>query len=304
MPNAFTTVRLRIEHAYERGNAWVKKLLAQVRPRVSLLSGSVLVLLTLFLPIGYEACGPPRTGYQLIRGKGDWPTLLGISSSTAGRGFYLAVLLLASFALLLVLVSAVRSGVVLSDRLAGRLAVLAGTVSLFLISDITLFLPLAAEGRSGSVALIALVVSCLTPGLFWPRKGFIAWVSAIASAVSLLFILDALGMSGGRINWMVFGTEAVYSLVPLGLWYRYGFPSRPEMRVRWEMIRRGLVALYFPATLGNFWFFRIAVKEGVWGFIPCYFGVHLMALGYLRLLKEIPSSRRNPTEGTRGMITR
>jgi hypothetical protein len=104
-----------------------------------------------------------------------------------------------------------------------------------------------------------------------------------------------LGASIGEpINWIVIAAETVYALLPLGLWYRFGCSSRPEVRARWEVIRRGLVAFYFFAILGNFWFLGIAVKEGLWGFVPCYFGIHLMALGYLRLKQEpmLPSAER------------
>jgi len=294
MPNAITTARYRIERAWERGHAWSHKLVAQIRPGVSLLSGSVFVLLTLFLPIGYEACGPPRTGYEMVAGKGDWPTFLGVSSSAVGRDFYMVVLLLASCTLLLILVSGLRPGALRNKALVSRLALLAGTVSLFLVCDVTLLLAAISEDQPGLAALIPLVASCLCPGVFWPRKGFIAWVSVIASTVSLLFILDALGLLDGRINWVLLATEAVYAVVPLGLWYTYGFSSRPEGRARWEIIRRGLVAFYVPAVLGNFWFLGIAVKKGLWGFVPCYFGIHLIALGYLRLKQEpmLPSAER------------
>jgi hypothetical protein len=295
MPNATITARYRIERAWERGHAWSHKLVAQIRPGVSLLSGSVFVLLTLFLPIGYEACGPPRGGYEMVGGKGDWPTFLGISSSAAGRDFYVVVLLLASSTLLLILVSGLRPGVLRNKILVSRLALLAGTVSLFLVCDVTLLLAALSGDQSGPAALIPLLASCLAPGVFWPRKGFVAWISVMLITGSLLSIANGLGASIGEpINWIVIAAETVYALLPLGLWYRFGCSSRPEVRARWEVIRRGLVAFYFFAILGNFWFLGIAVKEGLWGFVPCYFGIHLMALGYLRLKQEpmLPSAER------------
>jgi len=288
MADSNATARNRTERAYEHGQAWASKILALIRPRVSLTTGSVLVLLTLFLPIGYEACSPHRTGYELMGGKGDWPTLMGIASSAAGRDFYFLVFLLASITLLLVLASAVRPGITQSKSLISRLALLAGSVSLFYVCDITLLLAALAGDQAGPAALLPLAASCLAPGIFWSRKGFAAWISVMVITGSLLLIADRLGASIGEpINWIVIAAETVYGLLPLGLWYRYAFSSRPEVRARWEVIRRGLVALYFFAVLGNFWFLGIVVKEGLWGFVPCYFGIHLMALGYLRLKEEV-----------------
>jgi len=287
MPNATTSARSRIERVYERGNAWVGHLIALVRPRVSLASGSLLVLLTLLLPIGYEACAPQRTGYELMRGKGDWPTLMGIASSRAGRDFYILVLLVASVTLLLALASAVRPGVMRSTLLIPRLAFLAGAVSLFLVCDITLLLAALSGDQAGPAALLPVAASCLAPGIFWSRKGFAAWISVMVITGSLLSIANGLGASiGGPFNWVALAAETVYALLPLGLWYGYGFSSRPEVRARWEVIRRGLVAIYFFAILGNLWFLGIVVKEGLWGFVPCYFGIHLIALGYMRLEQE------------------
>ena len=60
----------------ERGEAEGRAFLTRIRPRVSLAGGGILVLLTLFLPVGYEACGPKRRGYELVQGKGEWPTYL------------------------------------------------------------------------------------------------------------------------------------------------------------------------------------------------------------------------------------
>lgn len=298
MTNSIASALDRIERAYERGNAWTQKLLVQIRPRVSLFSGSVLVLLTLFLPIGYEACGPRRTGYELMRGKGDWPTLMGIASSAAGRDFYLLVILVASFTLLLVLASAVRPGVVRSKFLTPRLALLAGTISLFLVCDITLLLAALAGDQAGPAAIVPLIASCLSPAIFWSKKGFAAWISVIVITGSLLLIADRLGASIGEpINWIVIAAETVYALLPLGLWYCYGFSSRPEVRARWETIRRGLVALYFLAVLGNLWFLGITVTEGLWGFVACYFGIHLIALGYLRLIENRKLPEAEHTSG-------
>jgi hypothetical protein len=300
MANIVATAREGFDRAYELGQAWASKVLEQIRPRASLASGSVLVLLTLFLPIGYEACGPRRSGYELLRGKGDWPTLMGLSSSAAGRDFYLLVLLLALFTLLLVLVSALRPDVLRYQRLIPRLALLTGTLALFLVCDTTLLLAALAGDQAGPAAVLPLAASCLAPGIFWSRKGFAAWISILVILGSLLLIADRLGVPLGEpINWIVLAVEMAYGLLPLGLWYRFGFSSQPEVRAQWESVRRGLVAFYLPAVLGNFWFMGIAVEEGLWGFVPCYFGVNLIALGYTRL---VPDGRVTQAERASGKV--
>lgn len=64
--------------AIDTGQGIAHHLLTPLRPRVSLASGSVLVLVTLFLPIGYDSCGPKTKGYELLRGNGAWPSFIGI----------------------------------------------------------------------------------------------------------------------------------------------------------------------------------------------------------------------------------
>jgi hypothetical protein len=168
---------------------------------------------------------------------------------------------------------------------------------LFLVCDVTLLLAALAGDQAGPAAVLPLAASCLAPGVFWPRKGYAAWISALVITGCLLLIADRLGVSLGEpVNWIVLAVESVYALLPLGLWYRYGFSPRPELHAQWQVIRRGLVAFYLAAVPGNFWFLGIAVQEGLWGFVPCYFGIHLIAFGYLRLLREGPSVRGSPVE--------
>jgi hypothetical protein len=55
------------------------------RPRLSLLTGSVLVLVTIFLPVASEQCGPNRTGSEYLLGEGNWPGFLSRLFGDAGR---------------------------------------------------------------------------------------------------------------------------------------------------------------------------------------------------------------------------
>jgi hypothetical protein len=271
----------------DRGEHEARAFLSRLRPRVSLASGSIFVLLTLFLPIGYEACGPKRAGYELLQGKGEWPTFLGILvSKTAGRDFYILVLSLAAFTAILVLLSFLAPGLCPRPALTHPAFALTGTVSLFLLSDVLLILAFA-EQDYGWAALVLVLASCLAPGLFWPKRMFWGWVSVLAILISVFLIADSMQWGSSAVKTaLTISFVAIYVLVPLALWWRYRILSRRFDPARWIAIRRGLVAFYLPAVVGNLWFFVVAWNEGVWGFVPCYVGIHLITLGYMRLFTE------------------
>ena len=156
-------------------------------------------------------------------------------------------------------------------------------MSLFLISDVLLILPFA-DDRYGSAAFALGVISCLSPGLFWPKRIFLGWVCVLAIAIAVFFIVDSLVADASEAKAaLAYAFTAIYAFVPLALWWRYGILPRRLDADRWIMIRRGLIGFYLPALVGNLWFFVIAWREGVWGFVPCWLGIHLMALGYMRL---------------------
>jgi hypothetical protein len=271
----------------ERAEVEVRAFLSRLRPRLSLATGSILVLQTLFLPIGYEACGPKRPGYRLIQGEGEWPTFLGVLvSETAGRDFYFLVLALALFTVFFALLCYLYPALSRKTSLIRRLFVLTGTVSLFLVSDVLLILAFA-EAQHGWVAFALALASCLAPGLYWPRRIFAGWLSTLAIIISLFFITDNMDwMSSDATTRVALSFVAIYALVPLALWWRYRILPRKFDSARWIPIRRGLVAFYLPAVVSNLWFFVVAWREGLWGFVPCWVGIHLMTLGYMRLAGE------------------
>ena len=185
-------VRASARQLMERGEHAASALLSGIRPRVSLASGSALVLLTLLLPIGYESCGPERPGYQLLQGEGEWPTFLGILvSETAGRDFYILLLAIAALTALFTVCSFFRPGLCRASTLTLRAFVLSGTTSLVLMSDASLIL-LLAEDRYTSGAVALGLVSCAAPGLFWPRCIIWGWLSGMAITLSLSAIADTL----------------------------------------------------------------------------------------------------------------
>lgn len=105
-------------------------------PKIPLLSGSVLVLLTLFLPIAYSQCGSVRwTGGDYLLGFGTWPGSLGALSNAPGRVPYFLTLVLAAVTLLFVLAAQVRPSLVHQPNLTPKLFVASGTLALFAMGD-------------------------------------------------------------------------------------------------------------------------------------------------------------------------
>jgi len=281
------SARLRIQSLWGAACHRVGTPLSRIRPRVSLAAGSILVLLTLFLPVGYEACGPARTGYELARGQGLWPSFLGFTSDAAGRDFYIACLLLAALTVLFVLLSLLRPDLARSASLTAGLFRLAGTVSLFMIFDLFFLLVTLVEGWARAPAYVLAGLACLGPFFFWPRRVFAVWLTLLSGWVALFFIIAELGgATDSPAKWMLILLEIGLTAMPLGVWYRYGFSRSMEGRERWHQMRPGLIAFYTPAVVGALWLLAIAVQERVWGVVPCFFAIHLIAIGYVKLAGE------------------
>jgi len=284
----------------DRGENFTRRILAPLRPRVSLASGSVLVLLTLFLPIGYNTCGSPWKGYELVQGSGHWPTFLGIMlSDYFGPAFYGFVLLLAAWGAVFTAISCWRPGLTRHRSLNLALFAVCGTLSLFLITDAFLLLVTFAVDNFGTIAeaiaSILIVASCVLPGKFWPKAFFWKWFGALVISGMIVAGCEALKLlHDDQTSWVISLIMAIYGLVPLALWLR-GLAARIRSKPEWVKTRQGLVAFYLPAALGNLWFFYVAWREGIWGFVPCWFGLHLMSLGYLRLAKTVRPSPGSST---------
>ncbi len=267
-----------------RGENLGRHLLSRLRPRISLASGSVLVLLTFLLPIGYESCGPETKGYELIQGRGDWPTFAGILlSEYFGPFFYGVVLLLAVWTALLTIISLSTRQLFQNRLLMRGMFVASGTLSLFLITDVFTLLPIGAE-TYGAIAGALIFISCVLPGIFWPMRIFLRWFVVLLVSAMLLGGLAGLGLiQGDTPAWFLFWIWGVYGLVPVALWW-VGLSGK--FGTNWIGVRRGLIALYTPGALGDLWFFFVAWREGIWGFVPCCLGLHLMTLGYMRLARD------------------
>lgn len=301
------TIRDRTARAWERARGWTRVLISQLRPRVSLASGSVLVLLTLFLPIAYEACGPQRRGHEFIRGEGVWPGLLTFVSPWVEQGFYVLALALAACTLLLVLVSFQRPEFLRKRALIiGALGV-AGAFSLFVITDFfwvfaglrlePLLQRLEVRDDATAAVLPALtflvLVSCLRSRFLRTQRWIVA-LFAIAGVLSLTVLADfflSLFTPYGFLReatsaGMVMASALLYWLVPLLLWFRFGLFGRSELRAQWPGIRRRVVQMYTPLVVLDCLFFSEVVKMGIWGFLPFFVGLHLISLGYMQLARE------------------
>jgi len=307
MWNVSGTIRGGTERAWERAQGWARGLISQLRPRVSLASGSVLVLLTLFLPIAYEACGPQRKGHEFIRGEGVWPGLLTFVSPWVERGFYILALALAACTLLLVLISLRRPGFLRKSALSPWLFAIAGAFSLFVITDFfwvfaglwlePLLQRLEVRDDVTAAVLPALtflvLVSCLRSRFLRTQRWIVA-LFAVACVLSLTVLADfflSLFTPYGFLReatsaGMVMAPALLYSVVPLILWLRFGLFGRSELRAQWPGIRRRVVQMYTPLVVLDCLFFSEAVKMGIWGFLPFFVGLHLISLGYMQLARE------------------
>ncbi len=218
---------------WEKGERWARTMVFRRKPRLSLVTGSLLILITLYLATAVGSCGSREPGYEVVLGREDWvsahflsPSWIAKVLAPVGRGMYILSLILALATLLLVALSR-RPGYLHRARLLTTLCAVAGAISLFVLADFS--------------------------------------------------FLVLLGIAGSTLPW------TLGWLVPLGLWYAFGFSHRKEARARWEKIRFSLVRLYAPIVICDIYMLVFGVSTGFFGF-PAYFvGVHLLAIGYLQL---------------------
>jgi len=311
MGKPFSAICTGAVRAWENAQDGAGILVSQLRPRISLAAGSALLLLTLFLPIAYEACGPQRKGHEFLRGQGIWPGLLTILFPWGERAFYLLALGLATFTLLLILISLHRPEFLRKRALITLLFAAVGALSLFVITDFFwLFLAFWLESplqRLGirddtTVALIAaltllVLVSCMRSG-FLRAQRWVVGLFAVACILSLTVIADFFlslftpysFLRAATSAAMVIAPVLLYWLVPLILWLRFGLFGRSELQAQWPGIRRRVVQMYTPVVILDCLFFTDLVRMGIWGFVPFFFGVHLVSVGYMQLAREAQAS--------------
>lgn len=297
-------------------------------PKIPLLSGSVLVLLTLFLPIAYSQCGSVRwTGGDYLLGFGTWPGSLGALSYAPGRVPYFLALVLAAVTLLFVLAAQVRPSLLHQPNLIPKLFVASGTLIFFAIGDFfgfelgsrirDLVKPGSTPFRQNflllTLAVIAIAVAtiCLR-SRFLRSLRWIVWLFAIAIAISAFAIVDsclALFAASPAISWdwalvVTISSSFLYFVIPLGLWYQFGLSRRQELRTHWAGVQRRIILLYIPAVALDILVLASEMRPGgLWGLLPYYAGVTLLAWGYLGLQSETDPETKNAREPGSEFVT-
>ena len=288
---------------WKRGKRWVHLPLGRIPPRISLLTGSVLVLLTLYLPTAIDSCGSPRLGANLASGEDriQWP---GIALSVVGKGrpFYLFCLALAAFTLLLLFASAVRRDLIQKRSLLTWLVAISGSAALVSTTDLY---PVAfiwrfweVEGVRNQIAFVVLFlllpIACLRPE-FWTKKGAISWTLVATDVFLVLLVGSSLVdkfypefyLDSNIAGHILFSYVSVLlflsiSILPLSLWFRYVLlESRPSRL--WPNVGRRLAILY-SATLA-FDLLCVALFR-FYGLIAFFLGAYLIFNGYWVLRHE------------------
>lgn len=275
------------------------------KPKVPLLSGSVLVLLTLFLPVAYSQCGSVRwTGSDYLLGFGTWPGSLGALSYAAGRVPYFITLLLATLTLLLVSAATVHPSLLRKSDITARLFFASGTLSLFMIGDFFWFQlgsrigglfdnGLTQPGQNLFMMMLAdftlvVLATCLS-SRFLRSQRWIAWLLGITGGISLFMMVNYFLVLCGASplissGWALFLTispSVLYFVVPLGLWYQFGLAWQRSLQEQWLGIRRRIALLYLPAAAFDLFTLGLEMRPGrLWGLLPFFIGVALIFWGY------------------------
>lgn len=291
---------------------WARFLPLPHKPRVPLLSGSVLVLLTLFLPVAYSQCGSARwTGSDYLLGFGTWPGSLGALSYALGRVPYFFTLLLAAVTLFLVLAVQIRPSLLHKPGLTASLFVTAGTLSLFMIGDffgfqlgsridVLLTSRLTASGQNLfmmilAASILAVTVICLRSRLLRSRR-WIVWLFTIAGGISVFAIVNfslALFASPPIIpsDWAFFLTitpSVLYFVIPIGLWRHFGLTRQEGLQAQWPGIRRRIALLYLPAAIFDLVALSLEIRPGrLSGLLPYFAGLGLIFWGYAGVEKRV-----------------
>ena len=289
---------------WEKCELRLRSVLAGLRPQFSMLSGAAFVLITLFLPIAYNACGPEKTGAEFVSGaSGELPLLAGLSSEAFGRGFYILALAFAAITLGVVLFSWARPEMIRGRRLRLILYALGGTLSMFILADAICWmagglilaileainLNSIASAAAGSGLILLVLAACLRSKLLRSSRVVFGLLAAGFVGCSLLLEFYFLNLPAGfppgkAVNGLFTFLAALYWFVPAYLWYRFGL-HRTLDPACWPNIRRTILKAYLPALGCVPILFWMAWDEGVWGFIPFSLGIHLMSLGYMRLVR-------------------
>lgn len=290
----------------------VRWMIPRKGPRVSLLTGCALVFLSLYLPIAYDACGPNRTGIEVLQGDGIWPGAMAFFSPWAEWIFYAFALAFAVFTSALLFFSFVRPRVLQNRILTKWTFALAGMLSLYLIADLFwvylgfeagnhAFSPLGLKDEA-PIAVAACVSLLVLLPLFRSKfarvERWSAYLFGIMGVASVLVVADYFAeqylsgrlLSDDTVIRMLAAPSALCWLIPALLWFRLGLSRRREKRALWPGIRNRISQLYFPLAVLDGVFLAVAASDGLWGFLAFFAGIQLLALGYLELNRRAAAS--------------
>lgn len=277
------------------GKGWVLSSRPHLPPRISLLTGSVLVLLTLYLPTAIDSCGSPRLGYELASGDNQiqW---LSIALRVVGKGrpFYLICLALAAFTLLLSLASVVRRDLIQKGNLLTWLVAISGSAALVSTTDLfpasVAFLPYIRDLEGTGVEAVEFLfllypIACLRRE-FWTKNGATLWILTVIDVLLAMWLGAFLADKSYPQFELDHNIAALafspVSLLPLGLWFRYALLEGGPSRL-WPNVGCRLAILY-SATLAFDLLYVILFR--FWGLIAFLLGAYLIFCGYRQLRQE------------------
>ena len=184
------------------------------KPRSSLVSGSLLVLMTLFLGTASSCSGEPRKGYELILGWNDanwftWDSFLGdYSGAMAGRSVYTFSIILAIATIVFVVASTWKPALLQETRFGVFCVASAGAVSVFVLSEF-FFISHFSFSFIGDLLRIA---SWVIPVFLWFRFGLSNRIDLRARWISMRAVIAVMFLPGA-----VLGCETLYEAVSDGL---------------------------------------------------------------------------------------
>ena len=154
---------------WEKLRRWSQPKILREKPKWPLLSGSLLVLMTLYLGTSVGACGHAEPGYNIVKGRHEWPSADLTESGWVHavlppltRSLYTLSLALAALALVLFLWPRFRSALSRERRWTTLLLAVSGGLSLFVLGDFT-FLALLP----GAPSALPWILFWLTPLGLW-----------------------------------------------------------------------------------------------------------------------------------------
>jgi hypothetical protein len=328
-------IRKVFKRLFAKLEALARSPLMRIRPRMSLLSGSLFVIAILFLPLAMDSCGHHATGpgLDIVTGGPDscWPSYF--LNGGVGRGAYMFLLVWAICALALVAYSATGSKVLARRRLLTVLTAISGAVTLLLLAGYCGDFVVSTGWRVMDWVEDGVVIEQWLPRMI-PLLVVLVCIrclrakSVISSLpIRLLFFLgggvNVLAVSvwiyryfrglehgefvgGDFVSGVIIEVPVLlYFLGPLLLWYRHGLWPARNSDVQWPPLRRRLAWIYVPAVAGQVWAAYRAIEIGVWGLIPCLLGIHLITVGYMELVREAraqqPVLSSAPPETAKGL---